>query len=72
MKQKGQRTEDPRRRYNLCERLGKGSYGAVYKAIDTVSSEIVAIKIIPLSVTESAEFSEVKKEIEMLRVRGST
>ena len=60
--------EDPRRRYDLRERLGKGSYGSVFKAIDTVTSEVVAIKIIPLSVTESEEFSEVKKEIEMLKV----
>lgn len=61
--------EDPRRRYDLRERLGKGSYGSVFKAIDTVTSEVVAIKIIPLSVTEQDEFSEVKKEIEMLKVR---
>ena len=61
-------SEDPRRRYDLRERLGKGSYGSVFKAIDTVTSEVVAIKIIPLSVTEHDEFSEVKKEIEMLKV----
>lgn len=61
-------SEDPRRRYELRERLGKGSYGSVFKAIDTVTSEVVAIKIIPLSVTERDEFSEVKKEIEMLKV----
>lgn len=62
--------EDPRRRYDLLERLGKGSYGSVFKAIDTVTSEVVAIKIIPLSVTEQDAFSEVKKEIEMLKVRA--
>lgn len=40
----------------------------MYKAIDTVTSEIVAVKIIPLSVTEQDGFAEVKKEIEMLQV----
>lgn len=40
----------------------------MYKAFDTVTSEVVAVKIIPLSVTEQDGFAEVKKEIEMLQV----
>lgn len=60
--------QHPKKRYDLREQLGRGSYGSVYKAIDTVTSDVVAVKIIPLSVTEQDGFAEVKKEIEMLQV----
>lgn len=35
--------------FGLLEMAGKGSYGAVYKARDKVTSELVAIKVISLS-----------------------
>ena len=60
---------DPRSRYDLREQLGKGSYGAVYKAIELATSEVVAIKVIPLTATEADGFAEIQKEIDTLQVR---
>ncbi|KAJ7587508.1 hypothetical protein C8J56DRAFT_716267, partial [Mycena floridula] len=33
-------------RYQLLEPLGSGSYGRVYKAVDTLSTDFVAVKCI--------------------------
>ncbi|KAJ6357212.1 hypothetical protein OIU78_005147, partial [Salix suchowensis] len=58
--------EDPTTKYELLNELGKGSYGAVYKARDLRSSELVAIKVI--SLTEGEEgYEEIRGEIEMLQ-----
>eukprot|EP01138_Halocafeteria_seosinensis_P009454 gb/GECG01009662.1/.p1 GENE.gb/GECG01009662.1/~~gb/GECG01009662.1/.p1 ORF type:complete len:249 (+),score=28.56 gb/GECG01009662.1/:1-747(+) len=55
--------EDPFERYVLVERLGEGSYGEVYSAIDKQTEEVVAIKVIPVE----AEIDEVMKEINILK-----
>ena len=34
-------------KYNLIEQIGKGSFGEIYKGINTLTKEIVAIKIEP-------------------------
>lgn len=58
--------EDPSVKYELLHELGKGSYGAVYKARDLRTSEMVAIKVI--SLTEGEEgYEEIRGEIEMLQ-----
>ncbi|XP_024545047.1 serine/threonine-protein kinase 4 [Selaginella moellendorffii] len=58
--------EDPSLKYDLLNQLGKGSYGAVYKARDRRTSEFVAIKVI--SLTEGEEgYDEIRGEIEMLQ-----
>ncbi|XP_078430143.1 protein kinase superfamily protein isoform X2 [Wolffia australiana] len=58
--------EDPTTKYELLHELGKGSYGAVYKARDIKTSELVAIKVI--SLTEGEEgYEEIRGEIEMLQ-----
>ncbi|XP_047307846.1 serine/threonine-protein kinase dst2 [Impatiens glandulifera] len=58
--------EDPSIKYELLNELGKGSYGAVYKARDLHTSEMVAIKVI--SLTEGEEgYEEIRGEIEMLQ-----
>jgi len=56
--------EDPTKTYELIHRIGKGSYGIVYKARNKQTSEIVAIKIIQL---EKGEMAEVKNEINIMR-----
>lgn len=58
--------EDPSTKYELLNELGKGSYGAVYKARDIKTSELVAIKVISLSEGEEG-YEEIRGEIEMLQ-----
>lgn len=58
--------EDPSSKYELLHELGKGSYGAVYKARDIKTSELVAIKVISLSEGEEG-YEEIRGEIEMLQ-----
>ncbi|XP_026386493.1 germinal center kinase 1-like isoform X2 [Papaver somniferum] len=58
--------EDPSTKYELVNELGKGSYGAVYKARDLKTSEMVAIKVISLSEGEEG-YEEIRGEIEMLQ-----
>ncbi|CAN6727502.1 unnamed protein product [Malus baccata var. baccata] len=58
--------EDPTVKYDLLNELGKGSYGAVYKARDIKTSELVAIKVISLSQGEEG-YEEICGEIEMLQ-----
>ncbi|WCJ22096.1 Serine/threonine-protein kinase 1 [Euphorbia peplus] len=58
--------EDPTTKYELLNELGKGSYGAVYKARDYRTSELVAIKVISLSEGEEG-YEEIRGEIEMLQ-----
>ncbi|XP_058081796.1 serine/threonine-protein kinase 1 isoform X2 [Magnolia sinica] len=58
--------EDPSTKYELLNELGKGSYGAVYKARDIKTSELVAIKVISLSEGEEG-YEDICGEIEMLQ-----
>ncbi|GMI99858.1 hypothetical protein like AT1G69220 [Hibiscus trionum] len=58
--------EDPSTKYELLNELGKGSYGAVYKARDIKTSELVAIKVLSLSEGEQG-YEEIRGEIEMLQ-----
>ncbi|KAK6931352.1 Protein kinase domain, partial [Dillenia turbinata] len=58
--------EDPTTKYDLLNELGKGSYGAVYKARDIKTSELVAIKVISLCEGEEG-YEEIRGEIEMLQ-----
>ncbi|GAB4829044.1 hypothetical protein Ancab_018703 [Ancistrocladus abbreviatus] len=58
--------EDPSTKYELLNELGKGSYGAVYKARDIKTSELVAVKVISLVEGEEG-YEEIRGEIEMLQ-----
>ena len=52
--------------YELLEKIGKGSFGEVYKAFAKETGEIVAIKIVDLSEGEEL-LDEVNQEIQVLK-----
>eukprot|EP00297_Palpitomonas_bilix_P024731 CAMPEP_0113891294 /NCGR_PEP_ID=MMETSP0780_2-20120614/14673_1 /TAXON_ID=652834 /ORGANISM="Palpitomonas bilix" /LENGTH=153 /DNA_ID=CAMNT_0000880889 /DNA_START=62 /DNA_END=519 /DNA_ORIENTATION=- /assembly_acc=CAM_ASM_000599 len=59
-------SEDPLDFYELLQKLGKGSFGVVYKARRLSNSDVVAIKLIHLDgVDDSLE--EIRQEIAILR-----
>lgn len=57
--------KDPSKLFLLQERLGKGSFGSVFKAFFIETHEVVAIKIISLIDEESVE--DVRHEISILK-----
>ncbi|KAF2074558.1 hypothetical protein CYY_004140 [Polysphondylium violaceum] len=56
--------DDPGTVFKLQERLGKGSFGQVFKAVHLIDSNVVAIKIISLDDQEAIK--DVRKEISIL------
>ncbi|ORX83446.1 Mst3 kinase in complex with Mnadp [Anaeromyces robustus] len=48
------------------ERIGKGSFGEVYKGINKVTNELVAIKIFDLDTSDEDNIADVQKEISIL------
>eukprot|EP00667_Euglena_gracilis_P019962 EG_transcript_21479 len=57
---------DPEERYELLEMVGRGAYGAVWKARDTKMESYVAVKLIPFSVADQG-LDEVRREIAILK-----
>ena len=53
-------TDEPRllERFRLLERVGKGTFGVVWRAFDTKLERIVALKVPHSSLLESADFQE--------------
>jgi len=54
-------------RYQKLEKIGEGTYGVVYKAIDKVTEEIVALKKIRLEHDEEGVPSTAIREIALLK-----
>ena len=48
--------KDPSELYKFKEKIGKGSFGEVYKAEDTSTKKLVAIKIIDLEKSDGKQF----------------
>lgn len=57
---------DPRDRYELLAKIGKGGYGYVCKALDTFNDTLVAIKIINLE-DAGDEVEDVHQEIAVMK-----
>ncbi|XP_072840184.2 mitogen-activated protein kinase kinase kinase kinase 2 isoform X1 [Pogona vitticeps] len=57
--------QDPRLRYELLQRIGSGTYGDVYKARDTETGELAAIKIVKIDPGD--DIGAIQQEITTLR-----
>ncbi|ETN00400.1 STE/STE20/MST protein kinase [Phytophthora nicotianae INRA-310] len=61
-----QRNENPEGVYEVLERIGEGSYGKVYKAVNKSNAEVVALKVVPVESEDRAAFDELTREIRIL------
>jgi len=56
--------DDPTTLFTVVSKIGQGSYGAVYKAVDKRDGKQVAIKVLPV---DDEDTSELHKEINILK-----
>ncbi len=54
-------------KYTICEELGRGAFGQVFKGIDTKTGQLVAIKQLCLTGASQEVLSGIMSEIELLK-----
>src|SRR4051794_9160694 len=57
-------TTDPAELFEVLAKLGEGSYGSVFKALDRRDGKVVAIKVLEV---ENEDTAELQKEINILK-----
>lgn len=57
---------NPKSKYELMKKIGKGSYGNVYRAWIKKSNKIVAVKVIDISKRRKSDILQVLNEIRIL------
>lgn len=62
--------EDPHDIFTILQKLGEGSYGSVFKALDNRTNQIVAIKVLE-SEDDADDTSDLQKEINILKTCSS-
>ncbi|KAF4663552.1 hypothetical protein FOZ61_001544 [Perkinsus olseni] len=65
--QEPQNRDELENRYELCEKLGEGTYGKVYRGMDKVTREPVAIKRMKINLEDEGCPSLAIREIALLR-----
>ena len=56
---------DPEQQFELVDKVGRGSFGDVYKARDKASGDVIALKIIDFENAED-DVEDIQREISML------
>jgi mitogen-activated protein kinase 15 len=59
------------RRFEICQRLGKGAYGIVWKAIDKRTKQTVALKKCFDAFRNATDSQRTYREVEYLRQLGA-
>ena len=57
--------QDPEQQFELIAKVGRGSFGDVYKARDKLAGDVIALKIIDFEQAED-EIEDIQREISML------
>ena len=54
------KANNPRETFQIIDKIGEGTYGCVYKAINKITDQLVAIKICPINEDEQVFYNELE------------
>ena len=61
------RVDPPPLHYTIAKRLGRGSYGEVFMAINQTTGSFFALKVVDVSCSERSNLESLRNEIQMMR-----